>query len=188
MMPGRTADRAMWTRLVIAAVLLSYLAIIFVSHFAPFPLFLGGLMALSGWLFLPGLYLLARLRRIDLSRAAQPRVKDLLQPWVMTAGFAAVAAVALFLALGWDVPSFCQGPLNCTKGFQWSTNAGHYYHTPPEGTVAEISRQTYVDEVGVDLRSGATFGVYAMCLAWLAAGVLRAPSQPRQVPPEVYRG
>jgi hypothetical protein len=183
MMQGRTVDRALWIRLVIVAVLLGYLAIIFISHFAAFPLFLGGLMALTGWLFLPGLYVLARLRRIDLSRAAQPRLKDLLRPWVMAAGVGVLAAVALFLALGWDVPSFCHGPLNCTKGYQWSANDGRYYHTPPEGTVAEISRQTYIDEVGVDLRSGATFGVYAMCLAWLAAGALRAPSRPRKAPP-----
>jgi purine-cytosine permease-like protein len=110
MMQGRIVDRAIWIRLAIAAALLGYIAIIFVSHFAPFPLFLGGLMAFLGWLLLPGLYLLARLRRIDMSRAAQPRVKDLLRPWVMTAGFGALAAVALFLALGWDVPGFCHGP------------------------------------------------------------------------------
>ena len=178
----------MWVRFAIATVLVGYAVIIWMSHFVIPPLFLGGLMAIVGWLFLPLLYVSARLLRIDMRRPAQPSVKELLRPWAMTASFGALAAVALFLALFWAIPSFCHGPLTCTKGYQWSTNAGHYYHTPPEGTVAEISRQTYIDEVGVDLRSGATFGVYAMCPAWLAAGVLRAPSQPRQVPPEVYRG
>src|SRR5258708_20641313 len=128
MAQGRMVDRAIWIRLVIAAVLMGYLAIIFVSHFAAFPLFLGGLMALTGWLFLPGLYLLARLRRIDMSRAAQPPVKELLRPWALTVAFGAFAAATLFLAIGWDVPNVCYGPVprNCFKGFQWSTRNGQY--------------------------------------------------------------
>jgi hypothetical protein len=181
-MGGWMLDRAMWVRLGIAVVLLGYIVIIWMSHFVAPPLFLGGLMALIGWLFLPALYLSARLLRVDMRRAAQPSVKALLRPWAMTAAFGALAAVALFLALGWDVPSFCHSPLYCTKGYQWSTSAGHYYHTPPEAASAEISRQTFIDETGADLRTAATFGVYAMCLAWLAAGVLRAPSQPRKAP------
>jgi hypothetical protein len=182
-MQGRIGDRAISVRFAIAVVLLGYAVIIWMSHFVAFPLFLGGLMALLGWLFLPGLYLWARLRRIDMRRAAQPTVKALLRPWAMTAAFGALAAVALYIAIGWDVPSFCQGPLTCTKYYHWSMSDGHYYHTISEGPQAEISQQGYVQEVGVDLRSAATFGVYAMCLAWVAAGVLRAPSQPRRVSP-----
>jgi hypothetical protein len=178
---GWIVDRAVPVRFVIAVVLLGYVVIIWMSHFFVLPLFLGGLMALLGWLFLPGLYLLARLRRIDMRRAAQPTVKALLRPWFFTAAFAALAAVALYVAIGWDVPSFCQGPLTCTKGYYWSMSDGHYYHTIFEGPQAEISQQEYVQEVGIDLRSAATFGVYAMCLAWVAAGALREASQPRRV-------
>jgi hypothetical protein len=175
-------DRAIWVRLVIAVVLLVYAVIISLSHFIALPLFLGGVMALIGWLFLPGLYLWARLRRIDMSRAAQPSVNDLLRPLALTVAFGACAAVTLVLAIGWDVPNFCHGPVpvNCFRGYQWSTDTGRYYHTTADGTRAEISQQTYVQEVGFDMRSAASFGVYAMCLAWLAAGVLRAPSQPRK--------
>ena len=182
-MQGWLLDRTTRVRLAITAVLLVYVLIISMSHFISLPLFLGSLMALIGWLFLPGLYLWARLRRIDLSRAAQPPMKQFLRPLALTVAFGAVAAIALFLALGWDVPNFCNGPLNCTKGYQWSANNGRYYHTTPDGTHAEISRQTYVREVGIDLRSTATFGIYAMCLAWLAASALRAPTQAPKVQP-----
>jgi hypothetical protein len=178
-------DQTIWIRLAIAAVLLGYAVIIWMSHFVPPLLFGGGLLALIGWLFLPGLYVLARLRRIDLSRSAQPPVKELLRPWAMTVAFGAFAAATLFLAIGWDVPNVCHGPVpvNCFRGYQWSTENGRYYHTTADGIHAEISQQAYVQEAGFDLRSAASFGVYAMCLAWLAAGVLRAPSQARKVPP-----
>jgi hypothetical protein len=177
-------DRAIWVRIVIGVVLLVYAVIISLSHFLAPPLFLGSLMAVIGWLFLPGLYLWARLRRIDMSRAAQPSVNDLLRPLALTVAFGACAAVTLVLAIGWDVPSVCHGPvpLNCFRGYQWATEAGRYYHTTADGTRAEISQQTYVQEVGFDMRSTASFGVYAMCLAFLAGGALRAPSQPRKGP------
>src|SRR5216683_1274860 len=103
-------DETIWIRLAIAAVLLGYAVIMWMSHLVPPPLFLGGLLALIGWLFLPGLYLLARLRRIDMSRAAQPPVKELLRPWALTAAFGAFAAATLFLAIGWDVPNVCDVP------------------------------------------------------------------------------
>jgi hypothetical protein len=173
------SDRTVRVRLVIAVVLLGYLVIILLSHFIPLPLFLEGPLVLIGWLFLPGLFVWGRLRRVDISRGAQPPGRELLRPWALTATFGALAAVVLFLAIGWDVPSFCHGPVpvNCVKYYQWSVESGHYYHTIAGGIPAEISQQTYVQEVGFDLRSAAAFGVFALCLAWVAAAVLRASSK-----------
>src|SRR6266568_948739 len=62
---GRVLDQATWIRLALMATLVGYLAIIWVSHFVPLPPFVTGPLALAGWLFLPGLFLWARLQRID---------------------------------------------------------------------------------------------------------------------------
>jgi hypothetical protein len=157
------------------AVLFGYLVVISVSHFIPLPLFVQFPLVLTGWLFLPGLYVWGRLRRIDMRPSAHPPVTEMLRPWALTATFGALAAVALFLAIGWDVPSVCHGPVpvNCFQGYEWTTEDGRYYHTTADGTHAEISQHTYVSEVGFDLRSAAAFGLFAMCLAWVAAAVLR---------------
>jgi branched-subunit amino acid ABC-type transport system permease component len=173
------ADRAVRLRLVIIVVILGYLAIIVASHFVPLTVFLAGPLVITGWLFLLGLFLGARLRRIDTRPSAQPPIREMLRPWGLTAIFVAVAAVALFLAIGWDVPSFCHGPIpvNCVKGYVWSSDSGHYYHTTAAGIYAEISQQTYIQEVGFDLRSAAVFGVLALCAAWIGAAVFRPLSR-----------
>jgi hypothetical protein len=176
--PGRQIDQAIWIRLAVAMVLLAYIAFMLGSRLIPLPAFLTFPLALTGWLFLPGLYVLARVRRIDTRPSAQRRVKDLLRPWALTAAFGAFAAAALFLSVGWDVPGVCHGPvpLNCFQEYQWSTNDGHYYQTILEGPRAEISRQTYISEVGFDLRSAADFGVLSLCAAWIVAGVFKRAS------------
>jgi hypothetical protein len=175
---GRNLDQAIGVRLALIPVLVGYIAIISVSHFTPLPRFLEAPLALTGFLFLVGLLLWARLRRIDTRPSAQPPARELLRPWALTAVFGALVAVALFLAIVWDVPSFCQGPvpLNCVKGYAWSIDSGHYYHTTADGTYAEISRQTYIQELGFDLRSVAVFGVLVLCGAWIGAAVLRSAS------------
>ncbi len=180
-MQGWAADRAIWVRLVMMLVLLGYLAMVWESHIIPLPVSLEFPLALIGWLFLPVLFVWARLLRIDTGRGVRWPLKQMFRPWVLTATFGALAAITLFLAIGWDAPSFCQGPVpvNCVKGYQWSIDNGHYFHTTPNGTHAEISRQAYIQELGFDLRSAATFGVYAMCLAWLAAAALRGPIRKR---------
>jgi hypothetical protein len=80
-------------------------------------------LVLVGWLFLPGLFVWAKVRRLDMSRAAQPPVRELFRPWALTAAFGALAAVVLFLAIVWDVPGFCHGPVpvNCEQATtgQW---------------------------------------------------------------------
>jgi hypothetical protein len=175
-------DRAVRVRLAIIFVLLGYLVIIVASHFIPLPLFLQPPLVLVGWLFLPGLYVWGRLRRIDTRRSALPRFREMLRPWALTAIFGALVAVALFLAIVWDVPGSCHGPVpvNCFRGYNWSTDDGRYFHTTSYGAApSEISRQTYLKEVGFDLRSSAAFGVYAMCLAWIGAAALRLSSRPR---------
>src|SRR5713226_7993438 len=159
-------------------VLVGYVAIIWVSHFIPLSVYLVGPMVLTGWLSLLGLFLLARLRRIDTRPSAQPPMRVMLRPWALTAMFGALAAVALFLAIGWDVPSFCHGPVpvNCVKYYQWSIDNGRYYRTISDGPQAEISQQTYIQEVGFDLRSGSVFGVLALCAGFIGAAVLRPVS------------
>ncbi|HEY0830544.1 MAG TPA: hypothetical protein VGE99_05325 [Candidatus Dormibacteraeota bacterium] len=169
-------DRALGARLVIAIVLVGYLVAIWLSHLILLPHFLQAPLVLTGWLFLPGLFVVMKVRRLDMSRSAQPPVKELFRPWAMTAGFGVIAAATLVLAIVWDVPTFCHGPVpvNCMKGYQWSVDAGHYYHSFQEGTRTEISQQRYFQEVDFDLRSAAAFGVCALCLAWIGAAGLRA--------------
>src|SRR5712692_5876735 len=159
-------------------VLVGYVAIIWVSHFIPLSVYLVGPMVLTGWLFLLGLYVWARLRRIDMRTGARPPLTEMLRPWALTATFGALAAVALFLAIGWDVPTFCHGPVpvNCVKYYQWSIDNGRYYRPISDGPQAEISQQTYIQEVGFDLRSGSVFGVLALCAGFIGAAVLRPVS------------
>jgi hypothetical protein len=173
-------DRAMGVRLVMAVVLLTYLVTIWFSHFTLLPQFLEVPLVLVGWLFLPGLFVWAKVRRLDMSRAAQPPVRELFRPWALTAAFGALAAVVLFLAIVWDVPGFCHGPVpvNCEQGYYWSVESGHYFQSFEGGPRKEISQQIYIQEVGFDLRSAAAFGVYALCLAWVAAAALRASPKP----------
>lgn len=169
------ADRAVQLRLVIIVVLIGYLAIIVASPFVPLSLSLEGPLVLVGWLFLPGMFLWAKLRRIDTRPSAHPPVREMLRPWALTVTFGAVAAVTLFLATAWDVPEHCHISLNCVKGYEWHTENGKYYHVI-EGVSAEISQQAYMQEIGIDLRSAAAFGVYALCLAWVATAVFRRSS------------
>jgi hypothetical protein len=169
------ADRAIWLRLVFMVVILGYVAVIAASHFVPLPVFLEAPLVITGWLSLVGLIGWATIRRIDSRPEAQPPMREMLRPWVLTATFGALAAIALFLAIAWDVPSFCHGPvpLNCVKGYAWSADNGRYYHTDAAGIYSEISQQRYVQEVGFDLRSAAVFGVLALCGGWISAAVLR---------------
>src|SRR5258706_6677416 len=117
-------DQTTWIRIVLMATLVGYIAAIWVTHFIPLSSVLTVPLALTGWLFLPGLYVWARLRRID--TRSSPPLTEMVRPWALTATFGALVAVALFLAIGWDVPSFCHGPipLNCVKGYQLSTANG----------------------------------------------------------------
>jgi hypothetical protein len=173
------SDRAVRIRLVILVVILGYVAVILASHFVPLPVILEGPLVLVGWLFLPGLFVWGKIRRVDMSRSAQPPAREMLRPWALTATFGALAGVALVLAIGWDVPRFCHGPVpvNCVKYYHWSVESDHYFHTIDGGLPTEISLQTYVQEVGFDLRSAAAFGVFALCLAWVGAAVLRRSSK-----------
>jgi hypothetical protein len=171
------ADRAVWVRLVILLVLLGYLPIIVASTLIPLPLYLEGPLVLVGWSFLPILFIWARLRRVTRT-SAHPPAMDMLRPLALTITFGTIATVALFLAIAWEVPSRCHVTINCVKGYEWHMQNGKYYHVI-DGVSAEISRAAYTQETGIDLRSAAAFGLYAMCLAWLGAVVLRtSPIRP----------
>jgi hypothetical protein len=108
----------------------------------------------------------------------------MLRPWALTVAFAALAAVALFLAIAWDVPNQCSLTINCVKGYEWHTGDGKYFHTI-EGVSAEISQTAYLREVSSHLRSAAAFGVFAMCLAWYGAAVLRIRPQKVKEPARI---
>jgi hypothetical protein len=155
-------------------VLVGYLAIIVASPFIPLPLTLEFPLVLVGWLFLAGLIVWARLRRVDTRPSAQPPVRDMLRPWALTITFGAIAAVALYLAIGWEVPNRCGVSLNCVKGYEWRLENAKYYHII-EGVKSEIGQQAYVQETGIDLRSAAAFGVLMLSLAWTGTAVLRRP-------------
>jgi hypothetical protein len=60
------------------ATLVGYIAAISVTHFIPLSSFLTVPFALTGWLFLPGLYVWARLRRIN--TRARPPVREMFRP------------------------------------------------------------------------------------------------------------
>jgi hypothetical protein len=169
------ADRAVWARLAIMLVLVGYLAVIVASYVVLLPLFLEGPLVLVGWLFLPGLYVWARLRHIDTRPRPLSQWRSMFRPLALTVTFGAVVAVALFLAMAWDVPSRCHVSINCVKGYEWRIDNGKYYHAI-EGLSAEIGQQAYLQETGTFLRSAATFGLYAMCLAWFASAGLRPRS------------
>ncbi len=158
------------------ATLVGYIAAIWVTHFIPLSSVLTVPFALTGWLFLPGLYVWARLRRID--TRARPPVREMFRPWALTAALGALAASALFLAVVWDVPSQCPGPLplNCFQRYSWTIDSGHYFHSILEGPQMEIDRDTYIHEVGFDLRSASAFGVLALCGAWIGAVLFRPRS------------
>jgi hypothetical protein len=176
------ADRAVRLRLVIVLVLAGYLAVIVTSHFILMPLFLEGPLALVGWLFLAGLIVWSRLRRVDTRPSSLPPLRDMLRPWALTVAFGVIAAVVLYLATAWDVPARCHVTLNCVKGYEWRTENGKYYHVI-EGVSTEISQKAYAQEVDLDLRSAAAFGVYTLCLAWVGTTVLRYR---REVPTPVH--
>jgi hypothetical protein len=172
MIQRRFEDRTVQLRVLLLAALLGYLAVIVASVFALLPSFLEVPLVLVGWSFLLGLFIWSRLRRVDMRRGATPPLKEILRPWGLTVVFALFAGLVLFLAIAWDVPNHCQLTISCVKGYEWHSVDGKYFHSV-SGITSEISQAAYIHEVSADLRSAAAFGVFSMCLAWVAAAVLR---------------
>ena len=162
-------------------VLLGYIAIIVATAAYPLPLYMEAPLVFVGWLFLPGLYVWSKILRIDTRASPHRPTRDWLRPWALTVAFGAIAIVAVYLAAAWDVPSRCPVSLDCVKGYEWRTENGKYYHVI-EGVTTEISQKDYAQEIGIDLRSAAAFGVYALCLAFVATAVLMPPSAGPKLP------
>ena len=158
------------------AILLGYVVFIVMSHSVVLPPILDVPLVLVGWLSVLALFVWTRFT----GEHRPQELIDLLRPFPFTIAFAIVAASALFLALGWDVPSLCHGdPINCVKGYDWSTDNARYFHTTADGIHGQISANIYLQEVGQHLRSAATFGVFALCGAFVVAPVVGpAPGAP----------
>lgn len=157
--------------------LLAYVAGMVVTGLVPLSPGLTVPFGLAGWLCLAGLVVWGMVRRRR--PGASEILSTFLRPLPLALLFAALVVAGTYLALGWRVPANCSvGPLNCFKGYDWTIQGDRYYHAPPEGVSEPISRDVYIAEVGTYLRSAAAFGMYSLCLAWGASGVVAAAAKP----------
>ncbi len=86
---------------------------------------------------------------------------------------AAAGWVALVLFVLTSFQRLTSEGLNFVPRMSWSYRQFPYDsagNDDPGAAWVEISRPEYVAEVGTRLRQGASFGVGALCLAWLLAG------------------
>ena len=163
-------------RIALTAALVCYLAAIVVTGFVPLSPALDVPLALGGWLVLAGLVVWADLRRRRYS--SRVVLRAIIWPAPLAAAFGVLLVIVSYFALAWHVPAACTaGPLNCFKGYDWSIQDRNFFHVTPDGSSAQISRDTYIAEVGTNLRSAAAFGVYSLVLAWVASGALRRQPQ-----------
>jgi hypothetical protein len=126
----------------------------------------------TGWLLFagPGIWAVVGRRKI----VSEDLLADLLRPWPLALAFVGLLLVASHFALAWHLPTQCNGiSLNCLKGYEWTDANGVFSHTPTDGVSSQISRATYIEEVGVHLRSAAAFGIFSLALAWAAAIAFR---------------
>jgi len=158
-------------RLVLTVVLACYVAGIIATGLVPLSPALDVPFGIGGWLLFAALVVWSLLQRWQLRSDAI--IASLLRPAPLAGIFAILVLIASYFALAWQLPPACHGiSLNCFKGYEWSSQNGRFYHVTSAGVAAQISRATYVAEVGVHLRSAAAFGVYSLCFAWAAATTL----------------
>jgi hypothetical protein len=172
---GDLRARVFLFRLGLTAVLALYLAAVIATGFIPLAPVLDVPLALAGWLCVASLIVWA------VARHHEPQVFDmwgeLLHPLPLAVVFVVLVLIASYFALAWQVPAACHGiSINCFKAYEWRTQGDQYLHITPDGLIRGISRATYVQEVGVHLRSAAAFGIYSLCLAWAAASTLSRTS------------
>lgn len=179
-MPGRAdhpdhRDPVVAFRLVVTAVLALYLVAIIATGFIPLPPVLDVPLALAGWFCFASLVVSAVLRH------REPEVIDmwgnLLSPLPLAAVFILLVFIASYFALGWRLPTVCHGiSLNCFKTYEWRMQGDQYLRMTSDGLITGISRATYIQEVGVHLRSAAAFRICSLCIAWAAASALTRPT------------
>jgi hypothetical protein len=115
----------------------------------------------------------------------RPALRYLWYPLPLAIVFATVAVAAFYVAA--TGPAACpDGSAVCVKTDEWRSSGGQYFRlipynaqgqADPNQPWVEISRETYVTEVGTRLRQAATFGVFSLCFAWfvsLAAAPLKS--------------
>ena len=173
------------TRIALAILLLIYLATVVISHSVPLPSSSELPLGLIGWLAFVAVVSFLRSKAVRSKLVA----RQLFQPWVATVIFGVFACLTLFMALTGNLSIECPShATSCVKIDIWRISEGHFYrqfpydsqgNSDPNPPSVEISRQTYIDEVGTRLRMAAAFGVGALCLAWLVAGSLAKSAEPR---------
>ncbi|GAC1506476.1 MAG: hypothetical protein NVS1B6_14360 [Steroidobacteraceae bacterium] len=151
----------------------AYGAFAFVSRASVFDPGLEAPLAFGGWLVLASLIVAAG---VPTRRWKASLPKGVLRPLPLTLAFLAVALTALALAVTSNTPVDCPPTArSCIKIDEWKQSEGHYYRLYPYDVQGnsdrsqpwvEISRATYLAEVGARLRSAAAFGIGALCLAW----------------------
>jgi hypothetical protein len=179
-------------RLIICALAICYLIVMIASHLLPLDPNLEAPLAYTPYLlgvlggaltFLLGST--AVRQRFRFRNARRPPLRYLWYPVPLAVVFATLAVAAFYLAT--TGPAACSdGSAVCVKTDQWRSSGGQYFRlipynaqgqADPNQPWVEISRETYITEVGIGLRQAATFGVFSLCFAWfvsLAAAPLKS--------------
>ena len=179
-------------RLIICALAICYLIVMIASHLLPLDPNLEAPLAYTPYLlgvlggaltFLLGST--AVRQRFRFRNARRPPLRYLWYPVPLAVVFATLAVAAFYLAT--TGPAACSdGSAVCVKTDQWRSSGGQYFRlipynaqgqADPNQPWVEISRETYITEVGTRLRQAATFGVFFLCFAWfvsLAAAPLKS--------------
>jgi len=158
-------------RLILTVVIANYVAGIIATGLVPLSPALDVPFGIGGWLLFATVVVWGLFQRRKVGTDAI--VASLLRPAPLAGIFAVLVLIASYFALAWQLPPACHGiSLNCFKGYEWSSQDGRFYHVTAAGVGAQISRATYITQVGVHLRSAAAFGVYSLCFAWAAATTL----------------
>lgn len=179
-------------RLIICVLAICYLIVVIASHLLPLDPNLEAPLAYTPYLLgvlggaLTFLFGSAAVRqRFRFRNARRPPLRYLWYPVPLAVVFATLAVAAFYLAT--TGPAACSdGSAVCVKTDQWRSSGGQYFRlipynaqgqADPSQPWVEISRETYITEVGTRLRQAATFGVFSLCFAWfvsLAAAPLKS--------------
>ncbi len=171
-------------RLIICVLTIGYLIVIIASHLLPLdpnleaplaytPYLLGVLGGALAFLFGGA----AVRQRFRFRNARRPPLRYLWYPLPLAVAFATLAVAGFYLAT--TGPAACSdGSAVCVKTDEWRSSGGQYFRlipynaqgqADPNQPWVEISRETYITEVGTRLRQAATFGVFSLCFAWFVS-------------------
>ncbi len=171
-------------RLIICVLAICYLIVMIASHLLPLDPNLEAPLAYTPYLLgvlggaLTFLFGSAAVRqRFRFRNARRPPLRYLWYPVPLAVVFATLAVAAFYLAT--TGPAACSdGSAVCLKTDQWRSSGGQYFRlipynvqgqADPNQPWVQISRETYITEVGTSLRQAATFGVFSLCFAWFVS-------------------